>query len=362
MKLLLPIMIVMLTALAQAQDWATLRANALQSMVYVETVRQNRDGTNRETLTASGFVVSCFGHVLTVAHAVPREGANELVTYGAAVRSRHALKVRAEIVMRDENLDLALLQLPNVQAWKPLEFAPTDVVVGEDTRLYALGFPLHADLTSAEGLLSNRAGVSGRWQTTLPLNFGNSGGPVFDASGKVVAVAAGGFDQAQAITFVIPAEYLRGVRDLLPAGGCVQADALPGRATVKVPATAFMQPTNVALGGPNNVYGADVLLNGYPYDRPAPNGATWEFRVARGGTYLLKAEYAAFESRPVRVLLNGNLVFSEALAATTGCWTTNCQRTLNQGRVQLRDGLNVLRAERSNVFPHIRGWILEPVD
>lgn len=135
----------------------------------------------------------------------------------------------------------------------------------------------------------------------------------------------------------------------------------PRRVTVTVPASAFMQPANVALGGPNNVYGADVLLNAPPYGE-AHNGATWEFRVARGGTYLLKAEYAAAQARPVRIIINGAEVIPAALAAPTGCWTPNCQQTLNQGRVELRDGVNVLRVERSSAFPHIRSWTFEPVE
>lgn len=135
----------------------------------------------------------------------------------------------------------------------------------------------------------------------------------------------------------------------------------PPRVSVRIPASAFMQPTNVALGGPNNIYGADVLLNAPPYGE-AHNSATWEFRVVRGGTYLLKAEYAAAQARPVRIFINGTEVIPAALAAPTGCWTPNCQQTLNQGRVELRDGTNVLRVERSSVFPHIRGWIFEPVE
>lgn len=133
------------------------------------------------------------------------------------------------------------------------------------------------------------------------------------------------------------------------------------RSTVRISASAFMQPLNVALGGPNNVYGTDVLLNAPPY-RETSNGATWEFNVSRGGTYLLKVEYAAAAPRPVRISINGKLAFSDALGAPTGCWDPKCQQTLHQGRVDLQDGLNTMRVERNGVFPHIRSFIFEPVD
>lgn len=205
---------------ARSQDWSRVRDGARDSVVFIETVRQKRDGTDREAFTASGFVVSCHGHVMTVAHAVPRARENEIVYSTAAVRSRENKRMHVEVITRDDNLDVALLLLPNVNAWKPLDFA--EIGAPEDAALYVLGFPLRSDLSSAVGLLSSGTGVAGRWQTTLPLNFGNSGGPVFNASGKVVAVAAGGFDQAQAITYVIPAEYLRNLRNIVPTAGCAQ--------------------------------------------------------------------------------------------------------------------------------------------
>lgn len=133
------------------------------------------------------------------------------------------------------------------------------------------------------------------------------------------------------------------------------------RTTLTVRAADFLRPLNVALGGPGNVYGSDVLLNGPPYGA-AVNRADFEFVAARGGSYMLKVEYAAAVSRPVRVILNSQEVMANALNAATGCWELTCQQVLNQGRVTLRDGLNVLRIERQDVFPHLRRFIFEPVD
>lgn len=130
---------------------------------------------------------------------------------------------------------------------------------------------------------------------------------------------------------------------------------------ITVAAAEFVRPLNVALGGLNNTYGADVLLNGPPYN-DRPNRADYEFNASAGGTYLLKVEYAAAAERPVRISLNGEVAIADALGSPTGCWTTNCQRLLNQGRVILREGLNVLRVESASVFPHLRKFVFEPVD
>lgn len=213
-------------AAVNAQNWSELRERVRGSIVHIESVRQERDGTNREPISATGFIVSCSGHVLTAAHAVPRPTANGMAEYRASVGSRHAPKMPLEVVTRDENLDLALLLLPKIQPWKQLEIVDRSADVPEDARLYALGFPLTSDLASVEGRLSSHFGVGGKWQTTLALNFGNSGGPVFDIAGKVVGMAVGGFDQAQGITYVIPADYLQPLRSLAPSS-CSKRSVTP---------------------------------------------------------------------------------------------------------------------------------------
>jgi Trypsin-like peptidase domain len=167
-----------------AQEWGSIREKNKGSVLYIEVVSQNRDGTNRHKSTATGFV--------------------------------GALKFPIEVINWDLGLDLAVFSLPDLQIWKPIEFGESNPVPAE-AQLYVLGFPLNSDLDSGEGRLSNPRGPHGRWQTTLPLNYGNSGGPVFDIGGKVIGVAAGGYDEARSMTIVIPSDYLRPLRSLVAA-------------------------------------------------------------------------------------------------------------------------------------------------
>lgn len=132
------------------------------------------------------------------------------------------------------------------------------------------------------------------------------------------------------------------------------------KARITVAAADFVNPLNVALGGPDKMYGADVLLNASPYHSGVPNRADFEFNASAAGTYVLKVEYAAAEARPVTIRLNGSVAIDSALGAPTGSW--NSQTWLNQGRVTLLEGLNVLRVERDDIFPHIRTFVFEPAD
>jgi hypothetical protein len=198
---------------AAAQDWAQLRTKVKNSILYIEAVQQNRDGTNKTRSSSTGFVIAKNGYGLTVAHAVPRGTTDTQVQYFVSVGSRYANKFPVEVVKRDEELDIALLQFPDVQEWVPVEMGESKEVP-ESARLCVLGFPRLSDLSAAEGLLSNHFGPGGKWQTTLPLDYGNSGGPVFDIGGRVIGVAAGGLDDARAITFVIPSNYTKPFQQL----------------------------------------------------------------------------------------------------------------------------------------------------
>jgi|GraSoi2013_100cm_1033763.scaffolds.fasta_scaffold115031_2 S1-C subfamily serine protease len=204
---LLTLVVPTLISVEAEGDWLEVRRKVRNSVLFIEAVGQKNDGTKPlDIVRSTGFVISDNGFGMTVAHGVPRTTSETTVNYYASAGSRYASKFPIEVIRRDDDLDLAIFRLPPVQNWHLIGLGKSNDVP-EDTRLYVLGFPRSSDLASAEGLLSSYFGPGGKWQTTLPLDYGNSGGPVFDARGRVIAVAAGGYDEARAITFVIPIDY-----------------------------------------------------------------------------------------------------------------------------------------------------------
>lgn len=194
---------------AGAQDWAGLRERSKGSVLFIRVVTRNLDGSDeRVAASASGFVVSRRGYLLTSAHIVPRDDVKVQAKIYASTGPRDNRRLEMTVVKVDRDLDAALLQLPPSQDWSALPIAASSTVP-DDARLLVLGFPKELELSSAEGLLSNRFAPGGRFQTTLPLNYGNSGGPVFDIGGRVVGMSSGGFDEAQLITFVTPSDFFR---------------------------------------------------------------------------------------------------------------------------------------------------------
>jgi putative serine protease PepD len=158
---------------------------AKDSVAYISAT------TAQGQATGSGFVVSSDGLIVTNAHVV--EGASEVtVKVGTG-----GDQLPAKVVGIDTSRDLALLDvdgsdLPALQLGDS-----SKVEVGDAT--YAIGNPYGLDHTLTTGVVSaldrqlqapDGAVISGAIQTDAALNPGNSGGPLLDASGKVIGVNA----------------------------------------------------------------------------------------------------------------------------------------------------------------------------
>ena len=160
-----------------------------------------------ETRVGSGFAISS-DRVVTARHLV-------LATGELTVRDVGGRTLKAVVVGTDARTDLALLKVPGG------EFTPA--VLGESTHLrigdtvLAIGNPYGLGHSLAVGVVGHRGRRLVREadgprvdfiQLSIPLNPGNSGGPIFDVRGKVVGVLAGTHSEAQAIAFAVPIEVL----------------------------------------------------------------------------------------------------------------------------------------------------------
>ncbi len=103
------------------------------------------------------------------------------------------------VVDADAQIDLALLRVSGLKGATARLRKPRDVRLGESVMIF--GFPLAGSLTSGgnftSGLVSGLRGLrdaAGELQITAPVQRGNSGGPLLDASGLVVGVVQAKLD------------------------------------------------------------------------------------------------------------------------------------------------------------------------
>jgi len=137
----------------------------------------------KQESTGSGFWVSARGHILTNAHVV--RGCTEVhVPSVGAVR----------VVAREDSTDLALLRNPAEKAETIARFRQGRGI-RPGASVVVIGYPLRGLLASeanvSTGAVSALAGPRDDrrfMQITAPVQPGNSGGPVLDASGNVVGV------------------------------------------------------------------------------------------------------------------------------------------------------------------------------
>ncbi|WP_411277968.1 S1C family serine protease [Gaiella sp.] len=152
----------------------------------------------------SGFIVDEKGTILTNAHVVtdvaeatggPVSGAETVY-----VEFKDGDRVPATIVGWDLFSDVAAIRVdPVLHAVSPLPLGSSStVVVG--TPVAAIGSPFNEQSSLSVGVVSatNRTidsltsgySISDAIQTDAPINHGNSGGPLFDARGRVIGINA----------------------------------------------------------------------------------------------------------------------------------------------------------------------------
>ena len=169
----------------------------------------------------SGFVVSREGYILTSAHVVTTAGPDETGEPEEADRVyvgfRDGDRVEAAVLGWDVFDDVAVLKVdPDGHALDPVPLGDSSrVVVGEPVA--ALGSPfgnessLSVGVASATGRsissLTSGYNVGDAIQTDAPITHGNSGGPLFDARGRVIGINAqirSESGQSEGVGFAIP--------------------------------------------------------------------------------------------------------------------------------------------------------------
>jgi S1-C subfamily serine protease len=187
----------------------------------------------------SGFVVSPEGYVLTNSHVITTAGEASSDDVRAAgqvfVGFPDGDRVVAEVVGWDVFDDVGLVKVdPNEHPLEPVPLGDSSsVVVGEPVA--AIGSPFGKENSLAVGVVSavdrsiesltSLYDLSGAIQTDAPINKGNSGGPLFDAEGRVIGINAQIRSQSgngEGVGFAVPINAAkRSMRQLIETGRVV---------------------------------------------------------------------------------------------------------------------------------------------
>jgi len=178
-----------------------------------------------ESSLGSGVIISADGVIVTNHHVI--KGADEV---RVALSDRREFD--AEIIVRDEKTDLAILKARGFDGDLPhLEFADSDGLEVGDVVL-AIGNPFGVGQTVTQGIVSalarTRVGVTDYQffiQTDAAINPGNSGGALVDMQGRLVGINTAIFSRSggsNGIGFAIPSNMVRFVASAAQGDGTVR--------------------------------------------------------------------------------------------------------------------------------------------
>ena len=182
---------------------------------------------NRDSYSGgTGFIISNDGYILTNRHVIFEADA-------ITVRLKDRRELDAELVGEDEASDVALLKV-DADDLPFLKFSSSqNLEIGE--WVMAIGSPLSFEHTVTKGIVSAKGrNLRGQQyipyiQTDVPINRGNSGGPLINMQGEVVGIntlilsSTGGY---MGLSFSIPIEIAKSVADQLKANGVVKRGLL----------------------------------------------------------------------------------------------------------------------------------------
>ncbi len=186
-------------------------------------------GVPEETeVTGSGFIVSEDGYVITNYHVI--EGATDII-----ITLWNGEWFYAGVIGFDEKTDIALLRfqtngrdIPTIPIGDSDELMVGDIVIAIGNP-WGLAGSMTMGIVSATGridqIIEETAVLKNYIQTDVPINQGNSGGPLINLKGEVVAMnsalftAGGGWD---GISFSIPIKVVKRIIEDLAEDGIVE--------------------------------------------------------------------------------------------------------------------------------------------
>lgn len=182
--------------------------------------------------SGTGFALNQ-GYLITNYHVV--DGAGKITVQG--VNGDFNTRLNAIIVASDRANDIALLRISDGRfsgfGNVPYQLRTEVAEVGES--VFALGYPLASimgdEIKFTDGRISSRTGVQGAvnvYQISVPIQPGNSGGPLFDQQGRIVGITSSSLNRemfsSENVNYAIKSGYILNLidssvgRNILPKG------------------------------------------------------------------------------------------------------------------------------------------------
>ena len=215
---------------AYSDELAAVVAQVTRSVVRVEA---------RQRIAGTGVVWSSDGTIVTADHVVEREENIRVVFNGSTYE--------AELAGRDPTTDLAVLKIQADTHLQPAQIADSKTLK-QGNLVFAVGRPWGAEAIVSGGIVSalGKFGMGSGWgaqfrdgliHSDVTLYPGFSGGPLADASGRVVGINSSVLGRD--LSLAIPTETVSRIAELLVRDGHIKRGYL-GIGVQKIPLQASL--------------------------------------------------------------------------------------------------------------------------
>lgn len=218
--------------------WATV---TVDDFVFKEINYKNKNVTVSKSdmdikVTGSGILISENGYVITNEHVISSANTIQVELTNEGITKLYS----ATLVQKDADNDLAILKITD-EEFKPLDklrysFKESGAVeVG--SAVFTIGYPLALsgmgkEAKYTDGKISAKTGYNGAlnsFQSTIAIQPGNSGGPVFNDKGELIGLINSGIKSADNVAYAIKLNY---IKNLIEAVG--ETTKLPDDKTILV--------------------------------------------------------------------------------------------------------------------------------
>lgn len=206
--------------------------------------------------TGTGIIFSQSGQVFTAYHVV--QGAKNI-----KVKFVNGETIQATLSYKDELNDIAMLTLARQPAIQLKRIALGDVAVSRmGEKVFTVGYPVSHILGKepkySEGVINSLTGMEDdarRFQISVPIQAGNSGGPLFNEKGEVIGLIASTFSTNEASLLTegaVPQNVNFAVKSSLFAGKVLEQTKGVSQSSI-VPVPAPFSVADFVAGVKNNI-------------------------------------------------------------------------------------------------------------
>ena len=194
----------------------------------------------RADWSGTGFALNQ-GYIVTNYHVV--ESANSIFVKG--IKGDIQTEFHAKVVATDKENDIAIIQIDdnNFNGFGTVPYSIKRGIADVGTHVWTIGYPLTTimgnEIKFTDGRVSSKTGIQGSlnmYQISVPIQPGNSGGPLFDDKGNVIGITSAKLNNSafnsENVNYAIKSSYLINVIEsaltssTIPSGSALQGLSL----------------------------------------------------------------------------------------------------------------------------------------